>query len=567
MNQFHYQRPTSHLPQNPLQWPKKKNKGDGSRNIIALKPFKAILFIASCWLLFVFTYGGRLLLKNGGVARSNHHDETNFDHLDHYYNENQTGQSGEDASTFLTMYGRHRFEQSFHNLPEWLQDYFNWHRIQTSKKNISDNKYVVLLCLPKDTLCGGLSDRLRPLPFYLFIAKYTNRLLCIHWEKPFGLDQFLQPIQGLNNNGSKNNMGIDWRCPSDVRDGHIYDSSRPFNEQPNVKLFTFGYCQKNGNKIPFAPCIEKDISNLKANIEDMYVTIDLATHSNDCINNAILLAQRHSYGGDDSDTNRDNNGNENETNFLMPQISHWQYSEMISDIFRVMFEPVPTLARQINATMTKLGLVEGQYVTAHVRARYPAGFIVKYMNGDRNQTFDKDGGLTFEDKGQLKNWIEKIVQNAIKCGYLLAPNLPLFFVSDHNEATNFALSNDVDVSQKGHPHTKTIRAIGIDRKDEPLHMDGNNNKKSSVGDFFSVFEDLLIMGGSKCVAHGIGSFGSFGAGLAGNKCRAVHRKYNAQPVQCPNDRGDRTSVPILADEMLSWEKPGGRGKIKYFNKN
>ena len=29
--------------------------------------------------------------------------------------------------------------------------------------------------------------------------------------------------------------------------------------------------------------------------------------------------------------------------------------------------------------------------------------------------------------------------------------------------------------------------------------------------FYSVFEDLLIMGGSRCVSRGMGSFGSFGS--------------------------------------------------------
>jgi hypothetical protein len=229
---------------------------------------------------------------------------------------------------------------------------------------------------------------------------------------------------------------------------------------------------------------------------------------------------------------------------------------MIGDIFRIMFEPIPLLAKRINATMTSLDLVENEFVSTHVRARYPAGYIMKFLGGGRNQTFDKDGGLKFE--GKLKNWINSIVKNAVTCGHLLAPDLKVFFISDHNDATNYALSTEI--SLKG---GDKIKAIGLNRKEEPLHMDGNNHQMVNAADFYSVFEDLLIMGGSRCVSHGIGSFGSFGAGLTGNRCRAIHRKYNAQPITCPNDRGGRKSITFDASEMMFGEKPGGHGKIKY----
>lgn len=55
---------------------------------------------------------------------------------------------------------------------------------------------------------------------------------------------------------------------------------------------------------------------------------------------------------------------------------------------------------------------------------------------------------------------------------------------------------------------KTIDIVGVDRDSEPLHVDGGNSMIPS--DYFSGFEDLLIMGGSRCVSHGMGSFGSFG---------------------------------------------------------
>eukprot|EP00957_Ditylum_brightwellii_P156351 11900726-Ditylum_brightwellii.AAC.1 len=59
------------------------------------------------------------------------------------------------------------------------------------------------------------------------------------------------------------------------------------------------------------------------------------------------------------------------------------------------------------------------------------------------------------------------------------------------------------------------------------------------------------MGGSKCIAHGIGSFGSFGAGLIGNECRAVHRIGNGNQEKCPNNRADKNMCALNQTEIDS----------------
>ena len=110
---------------------------------------------------------------------------------------------------------------------------------------------------------------------------------------------------------------------------------------------------------------------------------------------------------------------------------------------------------------------------------------------------------------------------------------------------------------------QTFRPIGIDSDIIPVHLDVKDNIISAVDEYFPVFEDLLIMGGSKCVTYGVGSFGSFGAGLAGNRCRTVHRKSKGVDAKCPNDRGARKPILINADETLFDESPGGDGKIAF----
>ena len=82
------------------------------------------------------------------------------------------------------------------------------------------------------------------------------------------------------------------------------------------------------------------------------------------------------------------------------------------------------------------------------------------------------------------------------------------------------------------------------------HFDVTDNVTYTAEDFYPLFEDLLIVGGSKCVALGIGSFGAFGAALAGNRCRALHRRPNGDILKCPNNRTNVEYIGILSDLML-----------------
>ena len=265
------------------------------------------------------------------------------------------------------------------------------------------------------------------------------------------------------------------------------------------------------------------------------------------INLANLLVQRHSYGGGSTNSSK---------YFLMPDLSNWKYPDMIGDIFRVMFEPVPLLARQINSTMTRLGLVENEFVSTHVRARYPNSKLLK-AHGSLN--YDIAGGLDFEKK-DVKKYLGSVVEAALECGHVLAPDLPIFFVSDHNKVTNHAISHNFNLHDVNGKVT-SLKPLGIDREKEPFHMEGNTS--SSALDFYPIFEDLLIMGGSRCVAHGVGSFGSLGAGLGSNKCRAIHRNHRGLPLQCPNDHSLPKAVVINVTEMIFGEEPGGIGKLVY----
>lgn len=409
-------------------------------------------------------------------------------------------------NAFLTMYGAHRVPDSTRRLPKWLQNYVTWHRNQTLHAS-NDTQYVILTCMPKDAFCGGLSDRLRPLPVFLLFASMVPRVLCIHYLEPQQLENFLQPPPN----------GLDWRCPSEI--STLFDESKESSKQDVISAYNIDRCNSE-NKI--VSCMETKIKYMR-NDKRKYLVIKLVSNDVLSIQNALSLVQRHSYVSN------------------MPTIDNWNFVDFFGDLFRVMFEPIQPLAIRINQTMRRLGLAENQYSSVHTRCRYPVYPVARHQG----KAVDKGGGMQFVNK--TKEALIEIMQNAVKCAYLLEPNIStIYFASDHDDATRYMISHDVPLG-----NGKFVQPVGIDRDNEPLHM-GNleDSHLHKAHEYFSIFEDLLIMGGSKCVSHGVGSFGSFGAALAGNKCRAIHRKFTGGAVACPNDRARRHIVPITGDVLF-----------------
>ena len=124
---------------------------------------------------------------------------------------------------------------------------------------------------------------------------------------------------------------------------------RSFHNRQRETLFFSCYGK---SKLTDIDCAKKDIEKGR-HLKPKFVFLDLYIHSLERINAANHLFQYHTYHD------------------KMPHIYQWQFVDLMGDIFRVMFEPVPALARIINNTMSSLGLRENEYTSIHVRSRYP----------------------------------------------------------------------------------------------------------------------------------------------------------------------------------------------------
>ncbi|GKZ00603.1 hypothetical protein MPSEU_001012500 [Mayamaea pseudoterrestris] len=96
------------------------------------------------------------------------------------------------------------FNDTNFTLPPWAQTYFEWHAEQRLLMSpTSNHRYLIYTCLQSDASCGGLSDRIKSLPYFIYVAAKTKRVYLIHWNRPCRLEEFLLPPMN----------GLDWTTP------------------------------------------------------------------------------------------------------------------------------------------------------------------------------------------------------------------------------------------------------------------------------------------------------------------------------------------------------------------
>ncbi len=171
--------------------------------------------------------------------------------------------------------------------------------------------------------------------------------------------------------------------------------------------------------------------------------------------------------------------------------------------------------------MKSLELVPTQYSSVHLRVKYPVKGI-----DEHNFSFQKH-------KGQITGW----ATNAVNCAAELHPNSTIYVSSDNNDTVGFLLEESrfaqhyID-AMKHKKHPLIVKLVARDYSNENEHVAFSNNKEADG--FMSVFEDLMIMGMGKCVAHGVGGFGALAAALSGGECAVRHRGPKS-----------KTCVPVL----------------------
>ena len=181
--------------------------------------------------------------------------------------------------------------------------------------------------------------------------------------------------------------------------------------------------------------------------------------------------------------------------YFNEQFNDTSYEMVYHDLFRLFFTPSPGVAKIIQEEMTTVGLIAGEYATAHYRAFY----------GTRmpNETM-----------------IVSTAINAVECASELRPGGPIYFASD----STFALQTIQTYAKQ------YSRPVVVIQNKEPLHLDKANS--TNPEDYYSVFVDLYLLGMGRCGSVGMGGFGRFGLLLSYNSSCWNRHSYNRQRLDC-----------------------------------
>jgi len=350
-----------------------------------------------------------------------------------------------------------------HNLPKYIKDYLNWHVDQTSSMTNAEQqkekqaKYLVVQCLKEFPRCGGLSDRLRPLPVYIYAAIQMKRILLFQWTKPCQLEEFLTPPP----------CGINWTVPAWLHTPNL----------THANIVNFGKVQ--------------DAHFIARTATENFLTIKIQWPPEDAYNK--LISQFY-----------------NDTVFT--------YTKVYRHLFYSFFTLTQPIQSVVDQQMARLGLTAGSYTSIHVRARHPnSGF---YAMGNRHvdKAIDKEGGFVLpQEEGRYKKKIHMTLQEAFSCAYSLHSNIDntkkqvIYFASDSHHLNNYV------VQQTGVKLNPAYSVVALNHSVEPLHLDVPDKTTRMPSDFYLAFVDLWILSHSKCILYGAGRFGIFASYISNNK--------------------------------------------------
>lgn len=386
------------------------------------------------------------------------------------------------------------------SLPQWIQDYVAWHR-QVRKqfpgrKLLEDTNAPGLLirtCSASDR-CGGLNDRLGKLPWDLYLANQTKRVLLIHWCKPYPLQEYLLP-----------NM-IDWTIPQD------------YKGEDDMVSKLFGAMDKCSGVINRW----KDMFHgLKANRPrpSFWATgldVGLKRAMTGEFHREKLL--KFQILGDEVNL-QDRLKALGESDMLVDWLDHRTFGRL----FWLFFRPSEMVQKQLDATYERLQIRPYSYSAVHCRVRHPKATKVLLSPKDRSKGGPDISGLSWS--GQSREFAIKTANRAMRClisSSDTARELPMYFYSDSEDLVNYVSyeltsanpkvgSTLIELEIKEAMKDNNVLRRSVDN--ETLHIDRQVYGQPAVS-FVPSFVDFLVAAQARCVSLGVGNYALFAAKLS-----------------------------------------------------
>ena len=397
--------------------------------------------------------------------------------------------------------------------PEWIQNYVSWHeqmrRDFPGMKLFEDPKAPKLLVRTCLGLCGGLHDRLGQLPWDLYLANQTNRVLLLAWQRPQSLEEFLVP----HGNDNPLTSILDWSIPKEALFGFA-DIRRVRDDY--TELFQ-GYSEDRP---------EEDFWK-------MHIDEALERANTGKFQNVQVLRHRIlGHLGEDYLERRLVALGETPQN-----VSQIHTGALFGNIFWLFFKASPAIDQEFRAISQHLALRPQQYSAVHCRVRHPKATLSGVYVVGKNPKYPADKtGLPWE--GATRQFALDVATRALSCAMNITPD-PLYFLSDSNDLVrhvafelndenhflttiaNTNSSNTIDPSLQYVVQHSHGGVVSRDVSEENAHIDRQKGRPASA--YYGTFLDLLVAVHARCVIFGIGYYASFAAKISGTKCKLLYQ--------------------------------------------
>eukprot|EP00934_Nitzschia_sp_Nitz4_P000634 Nitzschia sp. Nitz4//scaffold49_size126201//88637//89833//NITZ4_003652-RA/size126201-processed-gene-0.147-mRNA-1//1//CDS//3329553179//634//frame0 len=351
-------------------------------------------------------------------------------------------------------------------LPPWMQEYMDWHTnslLDLSKhQNYEDYKYLILRCYNIDPTCGGLSDRVKPLPLLLLAAHQSHRLLFIDWERPYPLPTFLIPPS----------RGFEWRVPPAL--------------QPRLRPAA----NNSGGNIP-RPQQQDDrftmtrAGSLLADCQDFSDLPYLFVRLQDTFGGSIQYEE---------------------------VVGEGSFARVFHDLFHILFEPTPPLYQLIQTTLDQANLQPGRFAVAHYRAEYGKEVT-------RHPFLTSTSYLTRVTLNALRCATQLFPQQPI---FFASDNAVALEVA-RKQGSRLPFPIRTFVRKEAAPIHLDRTVVKQDNTTSTTTSTTVQHYPPSA--YYSTFVDLWVAGSGQCVAYGRGGFGRLASLLSYNaSCSRRHVK-------------------------------------------
>lgn len=398
-------------------------------------------------------------------------------------------------------------------LPSWIREYTIWHsqmRQQFPGMQLftHPNAPPVLIraCLG---LCGGLHDRVGQLPWDLYLANATQRVLLLAWQRPRALENFLVP---------NHPHLLDWTIPEEFHCG--------FDDMHRVRNFTElfqGYPEDHPTDQFWNHDIDAALERAKTEFKHHKV-----------LRHRILghlgehhLQQRLQRLGESDDVHSN------------PHFGR---------IFWLFFRPSPPIEASIHQIFQVLQLRPFLYSAVHCRVRHPKATSYGNHFVGKNPKYPADKtGLPWY--GDTRQFALTVATDALNCSRIVASTEPVYFLSDSNDLVRHVTMELVDpqfVQENRSMIDMSLYSIvqndppikARDVTEETVHLDRQKGRLAPA--YYDTFVDLMLVIHARCVIYGIGYYAAFGAKISGTQCQYIYQKeaWGNQAAKsarvCPN---------------------------------